>query len=51
MQNQIYVILLGLSTSLSVLSIVTYKKRSICYGQIEYDIKFNFIRIVLFIVH
>jgi hypothetical protein len=48
MQSQVYTIILGLSTALTLLSVVSYKKKtkSVCCWQIEYHIKFDFIRIV-----
>ncbi|MFT5714471.1 MAG: hypothetical protein ACI9WT_001027 [Flavobacterium sp.] len=49
MQNQVYVILLGLSTSLSVLTIVTYKKRQNQFVMGRLNIILNLILLGLFV--
>jgi hypothetical protein len=49
MQNQIYVILLGLSTSLTVLTIVTYKKRQNQFVMGRLNIILNLILLGLFV--
>jgi hypothetical protein len=49
MQNQIYVILLGLSTSLSVLTIVSYKKRQNQFVMGRLNMILNLILLGLFV--
>jgi hypothetical protein len=49
MQNQLYVILLGLSTSLTVLTIVTYKKRQNQFVMGRLNIILNLILLGLFV--
>ena len=49
MQNQVYVILLGLSTSLSVLTIVTYKKRQNQFVMGRLNMILNLILLGLFV--
>jgi len=49
MQNQVYVILLGLSTSLTVLTIVSYKKRQNQFVMGRLNIILNLILLGLFV--
>lgn len=49
MQNQVYVILLGLSTSLTVLSIVSYKKRQNQFVMGRLNMILNLILLGLFV--
>ena len=51
MQNQIYVILFGLSTTLTVLSIVSYKKRQNQFVIGRLNIILNLILLGLFVYH
>jgi hypothetical protein len=51
MQNQIYVIVLGLSTTLSLLSIVSYKKRQNQFVLGRLNIILNLILLGLFVYH
>jgi hypothetical protein len=43
-----FVVLFAFSTTLTIISIMTFKKRkkTVCHGQAEYNIKFNFIRVI-----
>lgn len=51
MQNQVYVILLGLSTTLSLLSIISYKKRQNQFVIGRLNIILNLILLGLFVYH
>ena len=51
MQNQIYVIVLGLSTTLTLLSIVSYKKRQNQFVIGRLNIILNLILLGLFVYH
>jgi hypothetical protein len=51
MQNQIYVILLGLSTAITVYSIITFKKRQTQFVVNRLNIVLNLILLGLFVYH
>jgi hypothetical protein len=51
MQNQIYVILLGLSTAITVYSIITFKKRQTQFVLNRLNIILNLILLGLFVYH
>ncbi|MCV9926075.1 DUF4293 domain-containing protein [Flavobacterium sp. LS1R49] len=51
MQNQFYVILLGLSTMLSIVSIISYKKRQNQFVMGRLNIILNLILLGLFVYH
>jgi len=51
MQNQVYVVILGLSTTLSLLSIVSYKKRQNQFVIGRLNIILNLILLGLFVYH
>lgn len=51
MQNQLYVILFGLSTTLSLLSIISYKKRQHQFVIDRLNIILNLILLGLFVYH
>ena len=51
MQNQVYIVLLGLSTTLSLLSIVSYKKRQNQFVIGRLNIILNLILLGLFVYH
>ncbi|KFF18509.1 DUF4293 domain-containing protein [Flavobacterium hydatis] len=51
MQNQVYVILLGLSTMLSIISIISYKKRQNQFVMGRLNIILNLILLGLFVYH
>mgnify|MGYP000146087315 FL=1 len=51
MQNQLYVILFGLSTTLSLLSIISYKKRQHQFVIGRLNIILNLILLGLFVYH
>lgn len=51
MQNEIYVVLLGLSTTLSLLSIISYKKRQNQFVIGRLNIILNLILLGLFVYH
>jgi hypothetical protein len=51
MQNQIYVIVLGLSTTLSLLSVISYKKRQNQFVIGRLNIILNLILLGLFVYH
>ncbi|TRX37273.1 DUF4293 family protein [Flavobacterium sp. ZT3R18] len=51
MQNQIYVVLLGLSTAVTVYSIITFKKRQTQFVVNRLNIVLNLILLGLFVYH
>jgi peptidoglycan/LPS O-acetylase OafA/YrhL len=51
MQNQLYVILLGLSTMLTIVSIISYKKRQNQFVMGRLNIILNLILLGLFVYH
>jgi len=51
MQNQIYAILLGLSTAITIYSIVSYKKRQTQFVANRLNIVLNLILLGLFVYH
>ena len=51
MQNQVYVVILGLSTTLSLLSVISYKKRQNQFVIGRLNIILNLILLGLFIYH
>jgi membrane protease YdiL (CAAX protease family) len=51
MQNQIYVVLLGLSTAITVYSIITFKKRQTQFVVNRLNIVLNLILLGLFVYH
>ena len=51
MQNQIYVVLLGLSTAITVYSIITFKKRQTQFVLNRLNIVLNLILLGLFVYH
>jgi hypothetical protein len=51
MQNQLYIILLGLSTMLSIVSIISYKKRQNQFVMGRLNIILNLILLGLFVYH